>query len=56
MPSGAVIPNKTRSKIMALQVKVASVTDNCSEVSMEPFPNFNFGTPDGMHFAVRGCA
>ena len=39
--------------IVALHEKVAEVTDDCSQISLQPFKNFNFGTPSGMHFAVK---
>lgn len=37
-----------------LHASVSKCSTNCSPISMEPFPNFNFGTPGGMHFAVKG--
>ena len=42
--------------IVALQEKVASVTDTTSSVNNEPFPNFNFANPTGDYFAVKGLS
>lgn len=40
--------------IYALQARIAELTDTCSSVHAEPFPNFNFASPSGMYFAVKG--
>lgn len=40
--------------IEALHARISKISPNCSELAVEPFPNFNFGTPGGMHFAVKG--
>lgn len=40
--------------IHTLQAKIAKLTDTCSPVNEEPFPNFNFASPSGLYFAVKG--
>ena len=40
--------------IQALQERIAALTDTCSPVNAEPFPNFNFASPSGHYFAVKG--
>lgn len=40
--------------IEAFQRKIAELTDTCSPVTSEPFPNFNFASPSGLYFAVKG--
>lgn len=40
--------------IQALQGRIAALTDTCSPVNAEPFPNFNFASPSGHYFAVKG--
>lgn len=40
--------------IHALQARIAELTDTCSQVNQEPFPNFNFASPSGLYFAVKG--
>lgn len=40
--------------IETLQAKIAELTDTCSPVNDQPFPNFNFSSPSGIYFAVRG--
>ncbi|MEY8462159.1 glyoxalase [Streptococcus merionis] len=39
--------------IHGLQKKIATLTDTCSPVTEEPFPNFNFASPSGIYFAVK---
>lgn len=40
--------------IYELQEKVASVTSTASAVNKEPFLNFNFRSPSGHYYAVKG--
>ncbi|HEL2051224.1 TPA: glyoxalase [Streptococcus suis] len=40
--------------IDGLQARIAGLTDTCSSVNAEPFPNFNFASPSGHYFAVKG--
>ena len=40
--------------IQALQERIAALTDTCSPVNAEPFPNFNLASPSGNYFAVKG--
>lgn len=40
--------------IHALQARIAELTDTASPVNDQPFPNFNFASPSGYYFAVRG--
>lgn len=40
--------------IEELQQTIAGLTDTCSPVNTEPFPNFNFASPSGIYFAVKG--
>lgn len=40
--------------IVKLQETIAGLTDTCSPVNQEPFPNFNFASPSGLYFAVKG--
>lgn len=40
--------------IAGLQQTIAGLTDTCSPVHQEPFPNFNFASPSGLYFAVKG--
>lgn len=40
--------------IVALQAKIAELTDTASPVNEQPFPNFNFASPSGLYFAVKG--
>ena len=40
--------------IQALQERIAALTGTCSPVNAEPFPNFNFASPSGHYFAVKG--
>ncbi|MDY5730415.1 MAG: hypothetical protein SPL05_02595 [Eubacteriales bacterium] len=40
--------------IEALQTTVYKAAPECSEIAFEPFPNFHFATPNGMHYAVKG--
>lgn len=40
--------------IHALQARIAELTDTASPVNEQPFPNFNFASPSGHYFAVRG--
>lgn len=42
------------SDILGLQGKIAELTDTCSGVNTDPFPNFNFASPSGIYFAVKG--
>ncbi|MGT2828985.1 glyoxalase [Streptococcus hillyeri] len=42
------------ANIEELQAKIANLTDNCSQINAEPFPNFNFASPSGIYFAVKG--
>lgn len=42
------------TNIEELQAKIAELTDTCSPVNAEPFPNFNFASPSGIYFAVKG--
>ncbi|MGT2907328.1 glyoxalase [Streptococcus dentiloxodontae] len=38
----------------SLHEKVAATTDTVSPIQQEPFANFNFASPSGQHFAVKG--
>lgn len=38
----------------ALHAKVIAVTEAASQINQEPFPNFNFASPSGLYFAVKG--
>ena len=40
--------------IEGLQARIAGLTDTCSPVNAEPFPNFNFASPSGQYYAVKG--
>ncbi|HFI0794674.1 TPA: glyoxalase [Streptococcus suis] len=40
--------------IEGLQKRISGLTDTCSPVNAEPFPNFNFASPSGHYFAVKG--
>lgn len=40
----------------ALHAKVLAVTDTASPINQQPFPNFNFASPSGLYFAVKGLA
>ena len=40
--------------IEELQARIAGLTDTCSPVNVEPFPNFNFASPSGQYYAVKG--
>ncbi|HFI0351358.1 TPA: glyoxalase [Streptococcus suis] len=40
--------------IEGLQKRISGLTDTCSAVNAEPFPNFNFASPSGHYFAVKG--
>ena len=40
--------------IVGLQARIASLTATCSPVNAEPFPNFNFASPSGQYYAVKG--
>ena len=40
--------------IEGLQARIAGLTDTCSPVNVEPFPNFNFASPSGQYYAVKG--
>lgn len=40
--------------IVALQERIAGLTDTTSPVHAEPFPNFHFASPSGYYFAVKG--
>jgi len=40
--------------IERLQARIAGLTDTCSPVNVEPFPNFNFASPSGQYYAVKG--
>ncbi|MFI3150358.1 glyoxalase [Streptococcus suis] len=42
------------SDIAGLQERIAGLTDTCSPVNEQPFPNFNFACPSGIYFAVKG--
>lgn len=42
------------SDIDGLQARIVQLTDTCSPVNAEPFPNFNFASPSGLYFAVKG--
>lgn len=39
-----------------LHAQVSRVTDTASPINQEPFPNFNFASPSGLYFAVKGMA
>lgn len=41
-------------EIENLQERVAGLTDTAGDVQTDPFPNFNFASPSGIYFAVRG--
>ncbi|WP_124057953.1 glyoxalase [Vaginisenegalia massiliensis] len=40
--------------IEALHSKVGQVTETVSPIRQEPFPNFNFASPSGHYYAVKG--
>ena len=40
--------------IEGLQARIAGLTDTCSPVNVEPFPNFNIASPSGQYYAVKG--
>lgn len=40
--------------IVALRERIAELTDTASQINEEPFPNFNFASPSGLYFAVKG--
>ena len=40
--------------IERLQARIAGLTATCSPVNAEPFPNFNFASPSGQYYAVKG--
>ena len=40
--------------IERLQARIAGLTATCCPVNAEPFPNFNFATPSGQYYAVKG--
>lgn len=40
--------------IEALHARVVAVTDTASDIHLEPFKNFNFASPSGQYFAVKG--
>lgn len=40
--------------IYALREKVSAQTNTCSPVQIEPFLTFNFASPSGIYFAVKG--
>ena len=40
--------------IEGLQARIAGLTATCSPVNAEPFPNFNFASPSGQFYAVKG--
>lgn len=40
--------------IEAMHAQVCAQTDTASEIHEEPFRNFNFASPSGIYFAVRG--
>lgn len=40
--------------LVAFHGRIAELTDTCSPVQTEPFPNFNFASPSGLYFAVKG--
>ncbi len=40
--------------IHGLQERISGLTDTCSPVNTEPFPNFNFASPSGHYFAIKG--
>lgn len=42
------------SDLEALHKKVAGHSDTVSSIQQEPFPNFNFASPSGHYYAVRG--
>lgn len=42
------------SEIEALHERVAAVTDTVSAINAEPFFNFNFASPSGHYYAVKG--
>lgn len=37
-----------------LHARVSGVTGTVSPINQEPFPNFNFASPSGLYFAVKG--
>ena len=37
-----------------LQARIAGLTATCSPGNAEPFPNFNFASPSGQYYAVKG--
>lgn len=37
-----------------LHEKISQLTEMVSPIQQEPFPNFNFASPSGLYFAVRG--
>lgn len=40
--------------IEKLHEHISGLTDTCSPLNQEPFLNFNFASPSGLYFAVKG--
>lgn len=40
--------------IFNLQKRIEKLTDTCSKINEIPFLNFNFASPSGIYFAVKG--
>lgn len=40
--------------IEKLHERISGLTDTCSPLNQEPFLNFNFASPSGLYFAVKG--
>lgn len=41
-------------EIQDLHEKISALTDTCSPVTEMPFKTFNFASPSGLYFAVKG--
>lgn len=41
-------------ELLMLHAKIAELTDKISPIQTEPFPNFNFASPSGNYYAVKG--
>lgn len=40
--------------ILTLHARIASLTGTCSPIEEQPFKNFQFASPSGIYFAVKG--
>ncbi|EFQ57478.1 glyoxalase [Streptococcus downei] len=41
-------------ELLMLHAKIAELTDKIGPIQTEPFPNFNFASPSGNYYAVKG--